>query len=55
MQGESMNIPVLFRFLPDEKSGGSVCNPAAATKQRAKLSQEGNYIPTFINISIMKK
>jgi hypothetical protein len=27
---------------------------SAATKQRAKLSQEGSYIPTFINISIKK-
>jgi hypothetical protein len=30
-------------------------DPAAATKQRAKLSQEGSYIPIFINISIIKK
>jgi hypothetical protein len=29
-------------------------DPTAA-KQRAKLSQEGSYIPIFINISIMKK
>jgi hypothetical protein len=29
-------------------------DPAAAAKQRAKLSQEGSYIPTFINISIIK-
>jgi hypothetical protein len=31
------------------------CDPAAAIKQRAKLSQEGSYIPIFINLSIMKK
>jgi hypothetical protein len=31
------------------------CDPAAVIKQRAKLSQEGSYIPTFINLSIMKK
>jgi hypothetical protein len=31
----------------------SFCDPAA-DKQRAKLSQEGSYIPTFINISIKK-
>jgi len=31
------------------------CDPAAAIKQRAKLSQEGSYIPTFINLSIVKK
>jgi hypothetical protein len=29
-------------------------DPAAANKQRAKLSQEGSYIPTLINISIIK-
>jgi hypothetical protein len=29
-------------------------DPAAATKQRAKLSQEGSYIPILINISIVK-
>jgi hypothetical protein len=29
------------------------CDPAAAAKQRAKLSQEGSFIPIFINISIM--
>jgi len=29
-------------------------DPAAATKQCAKLSQEGSYIPIFINISIIK-
>jgi hypothetical protein len=32
-----------------------ICDPAVAIKQRAKLSQEGSYIPTFINISIVKK
>jgi hypothetical protein len=32
-----------------------ICDPAAAIKQRAKLSQEGSYIPTFINLSIVKK
>ena len=30
-------------------------DPAAATQQLAKFSQEGSYIPRFINISIMKK
>jgi hypothetical protein len=30
-------------------------DPAAAAKQRAKLSQEGSCIPIFINISIMRK
>ena len=30
-------------------------DPAAAAKQRAKLSQEGSFIPIFINISIMRK
>ncbi|HWS22644.1 MAG TPA: hypothetical protein VN227_08390, partial [Methanoregula sp.] len=29
-------------------------NMSAATKQRAKLSQEGSYIPMFINISLIK-
>jgi hypothetical protein len=32
-----------------------ICDPAAAIKQRAKLSQEGSYIPIFINLSIVKK
>jgi len=31
------------------------CDPVAATKHRAKLSQEGSYIPTFIKLSITKK
>ncbi len=31
------------------------CDPAAATKQRAKLSQEGSYIPIFINIIYCEK
>jgi hypothetical protein len=30
-------------------------DPAAATTQRAKLSQEGSCIPIFINISIIRK
>jgi hypothetical protein len=29
-------------------------DPAAAAKERAKLSQEGSCIPIFINISIIK-
>jgi hypothetical protein len=30
-------------------------DPAAATQQLAKFSQEGSYIPRFINISIIQK
>jgi hypothetical protein len=44
-----------FIFLPDEKSGGSFRDPVTATKQLAKLSQEGSCIPIVINISIIEK
>jgi len=37
------------------KSPVVFCDPAAASKQRAKLSQEGSYIPILINLTIIEK
>jgi hypothetical protein len=37
------------------KSPVVFCDPVGASKQRAKLSQEGSYIPIFINLTIIEK
>jgi hypothetical protein len=50
-----MNVPVLSDSCRMKSPVVLFCDPFAAIRQRAKLSQEGNYIPIFINISIMKK
>jgi hypothetical protein len=49
-----MNVPVLSDSCRMKSPVIPFCDPAAATKQRAKLSLEGSYILIFINISIIK-
>jgi hypothetical protein len=48
-----MNVPVLSDSCRMKSPVVPFCDPATATKQRAKFSLEGSYILILINISII--
>jgi len=54
LAGNHMNVPVLSDTCQMKSPVVIFNNMSAATKQRAKLSQEGSCIPMLINISIIK-